>query len=162
MVLTARAVYTEEPGGRLEHYPVASGTRIYDGALVAVFDSGADIARCGNWTDPSGTNHHFLGIARVTAETGVSVAGGESVVGDSAGTQLVTVDVSGVVLRGVTVTDSTATRVGAVVYASDENTFAVVATAGANPIGRIIRFITGTTCDIKLFSADQFRAYQGS
>lgn len=161
MALTARAVYTEEPGGRLEYYPVANGVRIFDGALVAVIaDSGSSAkGQAVNWSSLTGvTTRAFRGIARVTAETGVSANAGESVVGDSAGNQMVSVDVSGVVLRNITLTGADVV-VGKPVYASDENTFTLDETAGLIPIGHVIRRRSATVGDIKLMSAAEWKAW---
>ena len=48
--------------------------------------------------------------------------------------------------------------IGDLVFSSDENTFTVVPTAGGNPVGYITRFYGGTTCDLKLYSTDAYRA----
>jgi len=164
MALTARANYRSQPGGKLASIPVAPAVIIYDGALVQLINGGTNDGRATNWEDAlTGTsNEFFLGIAQVTDQIGATVAGGESLTGDTAGSIEVSVDISGVRLKGVSVVGASAVNVGNLVYSADENTFSMTATPGANPIGWLIRFVTGTTADVQLFSAEAYRAHRAT
>lgn len=158
MALTARSTHAEQQGGKQIAVPITAATRIYDGALVAIAAAGA----LENWsgdTATSGNTSFFLGVARITEQTGVSAAAGESKVGTTALDVEAAVDISGIILKGVTVAGSSASQVGNRVYASDENTFTVTATPGAAAIGWVSRFVTGTTCDVHLFTPGEYRAH---
>lgn len=158
MVLTERSGQSERPGGLLSSFPIFPGVTIFDGALVAVSASGADFGTAINWRNPTGESHFFMGIARINEATGVDADVGEAKTGDTRLIEEVAVDISGVILRAVSVAGASATEVGASVYASDENTFTITATPGAQNIGWISRHYTGTTVDLKLLSAGAFRA----
>ncbi len=156
MTLAARAGYSEAPGDKLIAVPITAAAVIYDGALVAIAAAGALV----NWTNATGEDHFFLGLARITEQTGVSAAAGESKTGVTALTVEAAVDVSGVILKGISVTGASAANRGNLVYASDENTFTMTATGGADPVGWLSRFITGTTADVKLFTPGEYRAHR--
>lgn len=163
MALTERAGYTERPG-KMISVPIASGERIFDGALVAIDNSqGSNQGRLINWDDTGtpGLDHFFLGIARITDATGVGPAAGESKVGDTAGNVFADVDTSGVIIKNVVIIGATleSTR-GQLVYADDENTFTTIATTSGNPVGWIVRFIQSLLGDVKLFEVDSYRAHR--
>lgn len=163
MVLVARAANVEAPGNRLLSVPIAAGVTIFDGALVAVANGGANDGRLINWDDTvTAVANFFLGLARVTETTGIPATEGEAKTGDTLGAEESGVDVSGVIIKSETITGLTAaTQLGDLVFASDENTFDMAATAGGNPIGYIVRFVRALFGDIKLFSADAYRAHRG-
>lgn len=160
MVLTARSGHSERPG-LLASFPIAVGETIFDGALVAVANGTAQDGFAINWTNPTATSHFFVGIARISEATGVDPDQGEAKTGDTLGREEVAVDISGVILKGITVAGASATSIGALVYASDENTFTITATGGNNAVGWITAHVDGTTVDVKLFSAGAFRAKAG-
>ncbi len=164
MPLTERAGYEERPGQQLMSVPIAAAETIFDGALVEIANGGGDSGRALNWNGDTltGGGQFFAGIARITELTGISLAAGESKTGDTAGVEEVSIDVSGVVLRGITVAGTSATSVGFPVYASDENTFSITQTPGGNAVGLITRHITGTTVDVQLFSFGQYMAGAGA
>ena len=163
MVLTARAGFTEQPGNKLLSIPIAAGETIFDGALVAIANGGANDGRLINWDDSvTGVANFFLGLARVTEAVGVIATEGEAKIGDTAGTEESAVDVTGVVIKGVImILMLTATQLGNLVYADDENTFTTQVTVGTNPVGYIVRFIQAGFGDVKLFGADAYRAHRG-
>lgn len=160
MALTERAGHAERPG-TLMAVPVAAGVRIFDGALVAIDNSGGvNDGRLINWDDSAtAVNNLFLGLARVTDATGVSKGEGEAKTGDTAGSVEIDVDTSGVIIRGVIASlILLENQTGDLIYATDENTFTNQVTASGNAIGWVIRFIQASLIDLKLFSADDFRA----
>ena len=163
MVLAARSVHIERPPLYIA-VPVGLNERIFDGALVAIAAFGSNDSLAINWTDTvTGQSHFFMGIARVTAETGVTPAAGESVIGNTASSIEVSIDISGLFLRNVEIGNVVGTDVGELVYATDENTFDGAATPGANPVGWIARLTTIATPsigDVKLFTPGEFRAHR--
>ncbi len=156
MALTARSGHAEAPGDRFISIPITAATVIYDGALVAIAAAGGLV----NWTNTTGEDPFFMGVARITEATGVSAASGEAKTGNTALTVEAAVDVSGVILKNIAVTGSSAANLGNLVYASDENTFTTTATGGADPVGWLSRFITSSTGDVKLFTPGEYRAHR--
>ena len=159
MALTARSTHREKPGGPLMSFPIVAAEVIFDGALVAVAAGGG----LENWAgDPatSGNTSFFQGVARITEQTGVSNATGEAKTGTTALDVEAAVDVSGVILEQVAVTGASAANVGNLVYATDENTLTTTATPGGAAVGSLVKFFTGTTANVKLFSADAWRAHE--
>ncbi len=157
MALTARSTHREKPGGPLVSVPITAAAVIYDGALVAIAAAGA----LENWsgdTATSGNTSFFLGIARITEQTGISNATGEAKTGTTALDVEAAVDISGVILEQVSVASASAANVGNLVYATDENTLTTVATPGAAAIGWLVKFFTGTTANVKLFKPGEYRA----
>lgn len=151
--LTAAANYSTRRQGITagDSYQVLNTEKIYNGALV-LLDQDSGYLR--NVDDLSGTNDLFVGIA---------IPRDESVTGDTSASPVVEcpVDESGLTLEGVAVTGAAAvTDNGAPVYATDENTFTLTATSNIGSIGSVKRWITGTTCDVQLFTANQYRANQ--
>ncbi len=158
MALTARSTHAEQPGGRLISVPIVAAGIIYDGALVAIAAGGA----LQNWAGDlvtAGNTSFLLGIARITEQTGVSAAAGESKTGTTALDVEAAVDISGLILKGVPIASNSAANVGNLVYASDENTFTTVATPGGAAIGWVTRFLTSTTGDLRIFTPGEYRAH---
>ncbi len=158
MALIGRAAWDEKRGMRLIAVPIVAATRIYDGALVAIAAGGA----LENWagdTVTAGNTSFFLGVARITQQTGVLAADGESKLGTTALDVEAAVDISGINLIGVTITGASAANVGNLVYASDENTFTFTATPGGAAIGWCSRFVSATNSDLVLFTPGEYRAH---
>src|SRR5258705_2022633 len=161
---TARVALSVTPGRDLLSLPVKNGVTIWDGALVGILRTGGAglTGRIDNWTDPAvvetATTMKFLGIARVHNTEGVS--GTDSVVGNSAGTVEVEIDVSGVVLQNNLITLASDVDVGVLVYSADGNPASLTKTAPGtsnNAIGYVSRFISTKLGDVKIFAADNFR-----
>ncbi len=157
MALTARSTHSEQPGGKFVSVPITAATVIYDGALVAVAAAGGLI----NWINSvTADTPFFLGVARITEQTGVSAAAGESKTGTTALDVEAAVDISGVILKGISVTGATAANLWDLVYASDENTFTMTATPGADPVGWLSRFVSATDSNVHLFRPGEYRAHR--
>lgn len=78
--------------------------------------------------------------------------------------KMVEVDESGVVLERVAVTGASAvTDIGKLVYAADDDLEAMTLTAGVSvgAVGRVIRWYSSTTCDVRLFTPEEYRAREG-
>jgi len=78
----------------------------------------------------------------------------------ASGTQRVSLDVTGKLLSAVPVTGTTAdTDVGKLVYCTTDNANSDLtltrAATDSIPVGRVIRWITGTDCDVLLFSLSE-------
>lgn len=158
-VLTERAGFQERPGNLFLSQPVAAGEFIFDGALVAIDPTTGRII---NWRDATAQANFFLGIAEVTDETGIAAFNGEAVLGNAGGTQVVDIRASGTIIVEIPVAGAAVGDVGNLVFASDENTFSTIATPGGNPVGSIARVENAGVADIKLFSADDYRAHRGT
>ncbi len=166
MALTERSGASERPDQKVVSLPIRAAERIFDGALVGLDTTTPGAGRAINWEDPTATLNIFMGVARITAQSGVSDADGESKIGVTAAVREVAVDVSGVILTSVSVpaAEVPASQLGRRFYASDENTFSQVATPGGAAIGYMVRHrgadpanATNVLVDIKLFSADAFK-----
>ncbi len=69
------------------------------------------------------------------------------------------VECGGVLLHDVTVaTASAVTDNNSPVYASDDATLTLAAATNAQPVGYVDRWISGTTCDVQLYSAEEHAA----
>lgn len=158
MALTARSTHREKPGIPLISVPITAAGVIYDGALVAIAAGGG----LENWAGDlvtAGNTSFFLGVARITEQTGVSAAAGESKTGTTALDVDVAVDISGVILEQVSVATSSDANVGNLVYASDENTLTMEVTPGSTAIGWLTKFFSGTNANVKLFTPGEYRAH---
>lgn len=162
MALTARADWKISPGNVIE-CQVAAGVTIYDGALVgaAATASATSQTLVTNW-DQDDEDLQFLGVARIhhtsASATGDSVTGVTHGLASAPQLTTIGIDVSGVVLREVTLSAGTLTsetQIGQLVYAIDENTFTtVIGTTAANQRaqGFITKIHSSTVVDIKLFT----------
>lgn len=158
MALTARSTHREKPGTPLVSVPITAAGVIYDGALVAIAAGGG----LENWAGDAvtaGNTSFFLGVARITEQTGVSASAGESKTGSTALDVDAAVDISGVILEQVSVANSSDANVGNLVYATDENTLDMTATPGGAAIGWLTKFFTGMTSNVKLFTPGEYRAH---
>ena len=87
-----------------------------------------------------------------TGSTGFAGFALRGIVSTASGGEKVRVVSQGVVTLDVV--DSSAASVGSLVYATDDNTFTVtVADPVTIPIGKVLRHVTGTTCQV-YFTAD--------
>lgn len=159
MTLAASAGWTEAPGGTSYRFVVGVGETVYDGALVGALPATGSSGIVSNFGDL--TDEVFVGVARVTADTAdTQNATDEFVTGDTVGSVSVTVDMSGPVFKGVAVVGTgTFTDQLELVYATSEHEFTVV--GGQTPVGFVLRHVSGTTCDIQLFSAEGSRTFEG-
>ena len=118
--------------------PLASGVVIHEGAALGTAASG--------FARPPQPSDKFIGFATMSAVNPGS-DGAEDVRARQKG--VVILDVVGVVGEG---------DIEAPVYLVDDDTFTLADGAGANaPLGRVIRFVGGTTCAVR-FEADQIRS----
>lgn len=151
MALTAAVIYSmrdRNPFAR-NSYKVQASETIYKGALVGIETVGVTTGRLVNWNSDSG-DLRFKGIADPNTA---------SVTGDSNGTVECPVIEGGPVLEEVSVAGASAEQdVGNSVYASDENTFTTSATSNVGAIGTIVRYHTGTTCDVQLYTPQEYDA----
>lgn len=159
MSLSAAARYKIAPGQKTARFVVKPAETIYHGALVGLQIGGADDGEVVNWTDAvTAATIVFLGVAVVHAQEGTA---NESVTGNTAGTVVLEVDISGVTLQDVAITGhANVTDFGDLVYASDENTFTLTATAGSTPVGYAGKNTGTNRGDLHLFSAGQSRAFE--
>lgn len=158
MALTARSTHREKPGRKFISVPITAATVIFDGALVAIAAAGS----LENWAGDAvtaGNTSFFLGVARITEQTGVSLAAGESKTGSTALDVEAAVDISGVILEQVSVASSSDANIGNLVYATDENTLTMTATPGAAAIGWLTKFFSGTNANVHLFTPGEYRAH---
>jgi len=113
--------------------PVVASDIIYGGAAVG--ENGSGYFRPLVAVDP------FAGFALLRADNSAGSAGDVNVHVRAKGIAIL--DVTGV----TAVTDE-----GSTVYASDDNTFTLTSTSNT-AIGKIIRYISGTTCEVYFESA---------
>ena len=158
MALTASAAWDVAPGNHLVSLPIQAAEVIYDGALVDVAAGGGLINHDDSVT---ATTNFFMGVAQVTDQTGISAAAGESKTGNTALSVFCAVDISGIILQGAAVTSSSDANVGNLVYATDENTLTMSATAGGQAVGWLVRSESATVGDVKLFTPGEARAQHG-
>lgn len=150
MALTAPVFYTMRDHNPLNinSYPVQNAEVIYKGAFVGIESIGVTTGRLINWSSASSAVD-WIGIADPTAN---------SVTGNSGGTVECPVIQGPVTLVGVTVTGvNSADDVGDAVYATDENTMTLSATSNVGSIGWVSRWYSSTTCDVTLFSPNEYR-----
>jgi hypothetical protein len=133
LATNAVRAYNEGDYGDL---PMIASDIIYEGAAVGENGSG--------YFRPLAAADPFAGFATRKTENGAT-AGATSVNVRRKG--IITLTVVGV----TAVTDE-----GSTVYASDDNTFTLAST-GNSSIGKICRWITGTTCEV-YFEAVSFRS----
>lgn len=158
MALTERSTHREKPGNSLMSFPIVAAEVIFDGALVAIAAGGG----LQNWAGDAvtaGNDSFFLGLARITEQTGVSAAAGESKTGTTALDVEAAVDTSGVILEQVSVAGASDANVGNLVFATDENTLTMTPTPGGAAIGWLGKFFSGTTANVKLFNPQEYRAH---
>lgn len=128
----------------IQFYKLKNGVTVYKNSLIVVdastgyADKAADSA-----------NLVFKGLAI------------EGAVGDTSASEVPTVgvDESGVVMGSVTVTGASAiTDQNKKVYiaSDDPNALTLTPTTNMRAVGRIARWISGTTCDVKLFEPEEY------
>lgn len=122
-----------------------NAVQFYQGSLVGI-DISTGLAV--KWADTA--NFRFLGVSKT------------KVLGDTtaANPPELRIDGQGIILDSVAVVGVTAiTDQGELVYATDDNTFTLTPTSNVNAIGWIVRRISGTSCDVQLFTPNQYRAF---
>lgn len=134
MAQAADIIYdTRDPGSFALR--VTNGATLYKGTLV-----GRKAGLAIEWVGTD-TAMEFLGLngKQVTGNTSAAVPPEAEI------------DVSGRILRAVTVAGSSAvTNQGALVYASDGDSFTLTATTNGRAVATVLRWHTSTTCDIQL------------
>lgn len=154
MTAAARAVRTESAvrAGRLRH-PVVSGDTVYPGTLVGLDLSTGMI---NPWANTAG--FVFRGLALDGETTSKEVAGD----GTTVNANHMRVDESGPLLRDVTVAGSSAqTQAGDLVFCTTDNPaddLTLSPTINVGPVARLIRWKTGTTCDVELLTPNEAAA----
>ena len=128
MALSADAVRKYEIGD-INTLTVAAGVTIYEGAFVfALKSAGTAVVAA-----PAISTHVFAGIA---------------IFGQTAGQKI---DVKHRGFVEMPVTGASAASVGAIVYASDDNTLTLIASTNV-PVGYVHRHVSGTTCVVEFRS----------
>ena len=115
--------------------PAVAADTIYQGAAVS--DNGSGVGQ------PLSTGEVFVGFANAKADNSAGVA---SAIG-------IDLRVTGEIELAVTGASSTA-DVSETVYATDDDTFTLTS-SGASSIGKVSRWITGTTCVVRFEGAAQ-------
>jgi hypothetical protein len=154
-VLSAPSTVKWRPRGGIadrQSFIAISGDILYQGAFVVIEE---DIGTGHGYLKPldssSGVKDLFCGVV---CNSGLYA---EALTGD--GTLECTVDVGGVTLQYKTVTGVTAqTNVGDSVFATDDNVLTLTDCTNMYPIGRIVRWYTGTYCDVRLYSMMEYAA----
>jgi hypothetical protein len=147
MALSAEVVYNTRERG-IEAYPITTGEVFYHGALVGLGASGTAI------TLEDSASVDFLGICDRSHP--LTTYGISTIVDE------VPVNVSGPILERVTVSGTSAiTDVGGAVYMNltgldDASLLSTSATSNLKSIGRIVRWHTGNTCDVRLFTPAEY------
>lgn len=131
--LTAAQNLASRPRAGRHSFIVTSGQTVYAGTLVGTVATGG----LQDYDNTSTTR--FCGIAL------------ETVVGD--GTKQCRVNTEGVSITTTVAGATSIALVNAPVYASNNNPADCTTTAGSSPaIGIITRWISGTTCEVQLYS----------
>ena len=149
MALSAKTHYNTRARSQ-QSYVVENAAVIYHGALV-----GLDIVtgRLQPWNSDS-VSLKFRGVATPQDDSVTGVAGT---------TVECPVDEGGMILHNVGVTGASAqANVGDLVYATDDNTLTLTATTNVGAIGEVVRYITGTSCDVRLWTPAEYRAQEDS
>lgn len=145
----AKAIRKTAPRAGVGAYPIADGVVVYEGMLCQL-ESGY----LNHW-DETG---QFLGIVLAGDDRALDGV----LLGEVSDTPPVEarVDESGVTLMHMAVAGTvTQADVGALVYCADSNPANFTKTDTTNPpVGWIKRFRSASDCDVKLFSADAWRA----
>ena len=128
--LAKNAMRTIEVGTQNE-LPVIAADIIYQGAAVGDNASG--------YMRPLVAGDPFRGFALAKADNSAGVAGDINVTLTTEGKMILTV-----------VGASAITDVGRTVFATDDNTFTFSPAAAATRIGKVVRWVTSTTCIVEL------------
>lgn len=151
MTAAARApkVDVAPNAARLAH-PVVNADTVYPNTLVGLQLSSGMLTP---WASTAGLV--FRGLAIDGQTTSKEVAGD----GTQVPANLFRVDESGLILRGVTVAGSSAqTQAGQLVFATTDNPLddlTLVPDVTVGPVARVIRWLSGTTCDVQLLTPEQ-------
>lgn len=148
--LITDAAYQAASTDQGRSYPLTDALQVYGGSLLALASTGYLV----KWADTAGLK--FIGPSYVralgdTSATGVGGLGVEA-----------SVDVRGGIYRRVTVTGASAItdHHNAKVYCSTDNIddATLTPTVNVGAIGEVVRWHSGTTCDIKLYTPEQYAA----
>jgi hypothetical protein len=123
-------------------YKVTNALQIYAGSLVGI-DSATGYAVL--WGDTA--TYRFRGVALNKVKGDTAAVNIPEVEVNESGERLIGVSVAGV---------SSIASVGALVYASDDNTFTLTPGNNAKAIGHVTRWHTGAICDVALFTPDEY------
>ncbi len=146
MAITASRTLTTEPapGSSIMDMEVTNAVQVYAGGFYMMSIT------TGYVVVPADTAAYvWLGIAQRNA------------LGDTSATPPVKAQFTTgpTVLRNYPVTGVTAvTNQGDYVYCTDNSTLDVSATSNTKPVGSILKWYSGTTCDVQLFSPEVSRA----
>lgn len=142
--LTADAPSVRSRKRDVERIQVTDAVQLYYHSLVAIDPS---TGRAKKWADASGLLFKGMAMAAVLGATGDSPI------------PEVAVDTSGLLLEKVSVANGAGTvaDVGKKVYCATDNVADLDVTAGTytKPIGRIVKWHTGTTYDVLLFTPEE-------
>ena len=142
MALTADSTPTTCERG-LEAEVVANTTQIFAGAIVAITSAGFAT----NWADTAGNVMGGLAEVGATGDTSASPP------------TEISLNTSGPIFKNVAVTGSTGqTDVGALCFATDENTFNLAASTNVKAVGAVTRYYSGTNCDVRIFTPSEYQA----
>lgn len=126
-------------------YQLTNSLTVYKGSALGTTSTGYAV----KWADTAG--YKFKGISARGA------------VGDTSATPPVEAEiVQGAILKRLTVTGASAiTDIDSYVYLSTDNPDDVTLTSTVNvgPVGQIVRYYGGTTCDVRFFSPEEYLAH---
>lgn len=141
MALSADVIYSSATS-EVQAVPALNGDILYAGALLGVDADGY----AAPWSDAAGMTLLGICMKQVTGDTSASPVPEANV------------SSSGMILRQISVTSAAGqTDVGALVFATDDNTFALGLTpTNVQAVGRVSRYYSGTTCDVQLFTPGEY------
>lgn len=141
MALSADLSRKIRPKG-IGSYKVTNGVQVYAGSLVGLnIATGYAVL----WADTA--NFRFLGIALNKVLGNISAIPVPEVEVLEDGARLINVSVTGV---------SDITSIGALVYATDDNTFTLTPGSNTKAVGHITKWYSGANCDVALFTPDEY------
>lgn len=142
MALSADVIY-ETASPIIQAVPAVNADVCYAGALIGITAAGY----AAPWADVAATVFAGLSMRQVTGDTAASPV------------PECEINTSGTILKKVAVTAAAGQGdVGALCYATDDNTLDLGATTNVNAVGRVSRWYSGTTCDVQLFTPAEYLA----
>jgi hypothetical protein len=146
MALSANRFYKTKPRGAFANplaIKAANGVTLYAGALVVSRADGyANIS-----ADAAGDKFEGIVLRKVTGDTSATP------------NPEAEIDASGPTLEAVSVTGAAAqSDVNSLVYLTSDDTLTLSATTNLKAVGRVTRWYSGTTCDVKLFTPEEHAA----
>jgi hypothetical protein len=134
-------------GRDTQSFPIATSEVVYLGAYVQINTGGYLV----NFEDTTGFENagFVINFDEANADQ-TSVTGDNSI--EAA------VNIGGCIISGLSITGASGqTDVGALVYASDENTWTLTATNIAQEVGVVVRYVSNTDLDVLFFSLAEMR-----